>query len=196
MFERVISTGHEWNPMKTLNIHPGQHIAKIVPGIWDMNHINPMDDKSTQVSRNDAMHLWVGGTRYVASHDSGSPLTFHTEDFRKQVDPKKVTFYGTKPMRVRGFFDTEGGPPPLARMLKLYKFKVQLVQNGKEYEIISHELKKHQSNCRTILIGRGSMAENGWEWRKDENEDYYVGTDTERAYTFDSDTYQIGRAHV
>ena len=132
------------------------------------------------------MHLWIGKDKIVATHDSGSPLSFHNEEFRNQVDPAKVKFLGRRTIRVRGFFDTEHGPPPKPQIVKLYSFKMRLVEKGTEYEVISHELHRHQSNCQTMLVGRGSMAENGWAWRQDENKASYVGTDKERSYTFDS----------
>ena len=100
-------TGHEWNPSSTLNIQPGQHTRKDRKKV---NSVNSVGLPSMQVDTRDAMHLWVGNEKVVATHDSGSPLSFHNEDFRNQVDPDLVKYVGRRTIRAKGFFDTEGDP--------------------------------------------------------------------------------------
>ena len=97
-------------------------------------------------------------------HDSGSPISFHSANFRQKVPASEITYMGKTLIRVRGFFDSKEGPPPKPREVKLYTILVQLAQNGRKYPIISHEMPPHSTTCDSLLIGRGSMAQNEWDW--------------------------------
>ena len=138
---------------------PGQHINE-----HGIRHVIPEIDPHSQTDKREALNIWVAQQQYNVVHDSGSPISFHSAAFRQKLPPSEITYMGKTLIRVRGFFDSKEGPPAKPREVKIYTILAGLAPNGRKYPIISHEMPPHSTTCDTLLIGRGSMAQNEWDW--------------------------------
>ena len=123
-------------------------------------------------------------------------LSFHTKSFRRWVEQKDndsktlLKLVGVNHIRPRGFF-TNPRSRPQHRAMGVYQFSVRLTDTGQTYTITSHELADEQCTCPTILVGRGAMKCNKWEYVEMADGRYAIRGGEEFAPTLDSTT-EIG----
>ena len=208
-----------------LNIEPGQH-KRLTEEQLTVHLSDTNSDVQTvsrvindlQTGKQDAFQVYMSQQDATVYHDSGSPWSFHSKRFRKSLKGRnKPHLLCQRFIRARGFFDNQNGRPPMAEMVNVYEFALRLEPNGKWYQVISHELPDYSNNCRTLLVGRGSLQANRWELRYDDDKLPYIGgPNGEKSYTMEAPAlmvaglwdinpeipeippapYEIGRAHV
>jgi hypothetical protein len=110
-------------------------------------------------STRDAFTAFCGEACFPVLYDYGSSLTLHPRSFREMLarkgyQPKQV---GTRAVSTSGFSGA-----PVVGSVPIYCLNIRLWDNSVPVEVLSYEFPDHQTNIKTLLLGRVSIWTHDW----------------------------------